>query len=138
MSNAADLIRGLYQAFAAGDVPAVLAAMDPAIEWREADGVAYADGNPYVGPQAVLNGVFMRLATEWDGFAVTLEEILDAGDAVVATGTYTGKYKATGRSLRAQFAHVWKLRAGKIVGFQQYTDTAQYSAVMQASQSARV
>lgn len=119
------LVRGLYEAFGRGDVPTVLGAMDPAIQWNEAEGFPYADRNPYVGPQAVLEGVFMRLATEWDGFSVAVEEILDAGDTAVARGRYRGTYRKTGRSIHAQFAHVWRVRDRKVVGFQQHVDTAQ-------------
>lgn len=119
------LIKSLYDAFARGDVPAVLAAMDPQIVWNEAENSPYADKNPYVGPAAVLEGVFARFAGEWDGFSVALEEALDAGDAVVTTGRYGGAYKKTGKGNHAQFAHIWKLRGGKVVRFQQYTDTAQ-------------
>ena len=60
------LIRGLYESFGKGDVPTVLGQMDQNIEWREAENFIYADRNPYVGPQAVLEGVFMRLAAEWE------------------------------------------------------------------------
>ena len=74
-----DLMKSLYEAFGRGDVPTVLGAMDPAIVWNEAEGFPYADKNPYVGPQAVLEGVFARLGGEWDGFAVALEEVHDAG-----------------------------------------------------------
>jgi ketosteroid isomerase-like protein len=69
--------------------------------------------------------VFVRLATEWDGFSVGLEELLDAGDAVVATGRYSGAHRQTGTRIHAQFAHVWKLRGGKVLSFQQYADTLQ-------------
>ncbi len=119
------LIRSLYEAFGRGDVPAVLAAMDPSIEWNEAENFPYADKNPYVGPAAIVEGVFARLGGEWDGFSVALEELHDAGDTVVSTGRYGGAYKKTGTRIHAQFAHVWKLRGGKIVKFQQYTDTLQ-------------
>jgi uncharacterized protein len=115
----------MYDAFARGDVGGVLSGMDPQIVWNEAEGFPYADGNPYVGPNAIVQGVFMRLATEWDGFAATPSELLDAGGAVVALGRYTGVYKRTGAKLDAQFAHVWRLSDGKAVRFQQYTDTAQ-------------
>lgn len=89
MTNA-DLVRGVYESFAAGDVDAVLGAMSPDIVWTEAENFPYADGNPYVGPQAVLEGVFARCNGEWDGFGVEVEEILDAGDTVVALGRYVG------------------------------------------------
>ena len=122
-----ELMRGLYDAFGRGDVEAVLGRMDEGIEWNEAENFIYADRNPYVGPQAVLEGVFMRLGSEWDDFTVTPEEWLDAGNHVVVLGTYTGTHRETGREVRAQFAHVWGVRGGKVVSFQQYTDTKQFA-----------
>jgi len=107
-----ELMRGLYEAFGRGDVQTVLGRMDEAIEWNEADNFLYADRNPYVGPQAVLAGVFARLGEDWEVFEVKPEELLDAGDRVVALGHYNAKYKATGKEVRAQFAHVWGVRGG--------------------------
>ena len=122
-----EVIRGIYEAFGRGDVPAVLGQMDQRIEWREAENFIYADRNPYMGPQAVLEGVFMRFGAEWEGFTVTPEEWLDAGNHVVVLGTYTGRSKETGREVRAQFAHVWGVRGERVVRFQQYTDTKQFA-----------
>jgi uncharacterized protein len=45
----------------------------------------------------------------------------------VVEGRYRGTVKATGMPVDAQFAHVWHLRDGKVVRFQQYTDTGQWS-----------
>jgi uncharacterized protein len=128
-----DTVRGVYQAFAAGDVPAVLGAMSPDIVWIEAENFPYADGSPYRGPQAILGGVFARLGAEWDGFSAAPEEYFDAGDTVVVLGRYTGTYKATGQKLDAQLAHVWRLVDGKIATFHQYTDTLQAARVTGAA-----
>lgn len=117
------VVRRLYEAFAAGDVPTVLSLMSPDIEWNEAENFPYADNNPYRGPEAVLTGVFGRLATEWNGFAVNPEEFLDAGDTVVVLGRYGGSCVATGKSIHAQVAHVLRVSDGRITGFQQYCDT---------------
>jgi ketosteroid isomerase-like protein len=122
-----EVIRSLYDSFSRGDVSAVLGQMDQRIEWKEAENFIYADRNPYVGPQAVLEGVFRRLAAEWDSFTATPEEWLDAGNHVVVLGTYTGRHKDTGREVRAQFAHIWALTHGRVVRFQQYTDTKQFA-----------
>ena len=116
------LIRELYDAFGRGDVPAVLGAMDPAIEWDEAEGFMY--GGRYFGPNGVLEGVFQKIGTEWEGFTVTPEKIVDGGDGnVVALGTYSGTYLPTGKSVTVPFAHAWELRDGKIIRFRQFTDT---------------
>ena len=121
-----NIVRGLYAAFATGDIPTIVAALDPKVEWWEAENFIYADKNPYVGPDAVLTGVFMRLGEEWDGFAVSPEDVLDAGDIAVGYGYYSGTYKQNSVQVRAQFAHFFTFRDGKIVKFQQYTDTAQF------------
>jgi uncharacterized protein len=120
------VVKDLYEAFGKGNVHAVLGSFDKQIEWREADNFIYADRNPYIGPQAILEGVFMRLGAQWDGFAVEPERFLDAGDTVVVLGHYTGIYRRSGKKVRAQMAHVWDLRDGKILKFQQYTDTLQF------------
>jgi len=124
-----DLVRGIYSAFARGDMPAVLAAMSPDMVWNEAENFPYADGNPYRGSDAILAGVFARLGGEWDGFAAVPEEFLDAGDTIIVLGRYRGTFKASGRALDAQFAHVWRVREGKVAAFQQYTDTLQAARV---------
>lgn len=120
-------IKNLYAAFARGDAGAVLGAFDDAIVWNEAENFPYADRNPYVGPLQVGEGVFGRIMTEWDGFTVTPQQYVDGGDTVVAFGRYTGTFKATGIPVDAQFVHVWKITSGRIVSFQQHTDTLQFS-----------
>jgi uncharacterized protein len=120
-----DLIRAIYDAFAAGDIAGVLGRMSPDIVWNEAENFPYADGNPYRGPEAVLAGVFARIGAEWDGFEALAEEMIDGGDTVVALGRYRGTCKATGRSISAQLAHVWRVEGGKAAAFQQYADTLQ-------------
>jgi len=118
-----DPVRALYAAFAKGDMPAALATMADNIIWNEAENYPYADRNPYVGPQAVLMGVFARIGADWEGFAAISDEMVDGGDTIVSLGHYTGVSKATGKTMRAQFTHVFRVKNGKIAGFQQYADT---------------
>jgi hypothetical protein len=127
VGHSGDIIRGIYEAFGRGDVPAVLGALDDQCNWQEADNFAWAEGNPYIGPNAVLEGIFQRIGAELDNFAATPSNFVDGGDAVAVEGRYTGKVKATGKPVDAQFAHVWRLEGGKVVRFQQYTDTKQWS-----------
>lgn len=119
------VVKDLYAKFASGDVPAVLAMLTDDVEWREAESNPYQpSGEPWRGPQAVLENLFVKLGGEWDGFTVTPSCFLDAGDRVIVEGRYTGTYRATGKALDAQVCHVWTLRDGRISGFQQYVDTA--------------
>ena len=52
-----------------------------------------------------------------------VDRLLACGDTVVMQGRYTGTAQATGRELSPQVAHIWDVADGKIVRFQQYTDT---------------
>lgn len=132
MSNI-DIVRGAYAAFASGDIPGLLGAMAPDIVWNEAENFPYSDNNPYVGPEAILGGVFARIGADWDGFTATPHEIIDGGDTIIALGRYGGVYKATGKRLDAQMVHVWRVKNGKLTSFQQYTDTLQSARVTGAS-----
>jgi hypothetical protein len=119
------LVQGVYEAFAGGDMASVLAPMAQAIRWVAAENSPLDRGTPYVGPQEVLEHVFMRIAADWDRFEVFPDKFLDAGDTIVMEGRYSGTYKATGRKTNAQVVHVWAVRDGKLVEFRQYADTAE-------------
>jgi len=131
MSSITETIRGAYAAFAKGDIPSVLALLSPQVTWTEAEGGPC--GGTYVGPGAVLQNVFMRLGGEWDGYSAVAHEYVANDETVVALGEYSGTYKATGKSFRAPFAHVWKFRDGKVVSFHQHTDTAVHMRPMQST-----
>ena len=115
------IIEDLYAAFAKGDIPTVLGGFAADIEWNEAEGFMY--GGQYIGPNAILENVFMKFGTEWEGFSVVANQIVDGADTVLGLGTYSGKYLPTGKSMSVPFAHVWTLKDGKIAKFDQYTDT---------------
>lgn len=129
--SSVDIVKGVYEAFGRGDVPAVLALMDPRIEWYEAEGNPYMpSGKAWVGPDAVLNNLLIRIGTEWDGFAVHPVAFHDAGGTVVVEARYSGTHKATGKSMNPQVCHVWSVRNGRVTKFQQYMDTAHLQDVM--------
>jgi ketosteroid isomerase-like protein len=120
------VVRGMYAAFAKGDVSAILAALDPQVQWWEAENLRYADGNPCIDPDAVFESVLMRIGREWGGYTASPHDVLDAGETVIGYGYYSGTSTRTGQQIWAQFAHFFCFRAGKVVHFQQYTDTAQF------------
>ena len=127
------VLKGLYDAFGKGDIPAVLGMMSPDIKWYEAEGNPYMpSGQAWVGPDAVLNNLFMRIGAEWDGFTVHPKSFHGAGGSVIVEGRYSGTYKPTGKSIDAQMCHVWDVKDGKATRFQQYVDTAQIQSAMGA------
>ena len=120
------IIQKLYDDFAKGDVPAVLGALDANVVWNEAEGNAYADGNPYIGPNSVLKGVFERVIGDHEYFNVADIQLHDmSNNQVLSTVRYKGKLKKNGVVIDAQAAHLWTLKDGKVIAFQQYVDTKQ-------------
>jgi ketosteroid isomerase-like protein len=120
------VVQSFYEAISRGDVGTVLGLMDPQVEWNEAENFLYADRSPYIGADQILNGVFMRLMSEWEGFKAIPEQFIGMGEIVAVTGRYHGTYRETGKSVSAQLVHVYTVKNGKLAKFQQYTDTAQF------------
>jgi len=123
-ASAQATVETVYSGFAAGDIEAVTSVMAPDIAWREAQGNPYADKNPYIGPEAVVTGLFARLGGEWDSFTATPVEYVSQGDRVVVFGHYSGTYIASGKTMNTPFVHSWTVKDGKIIRFDQFTDTA--------------
>lgn len=126
----AELIKAAYAAFGRNDPTVLFGAMDPDVTWNEAEGNPLADRNPYVGAQAIGDGVFGRLMAAIDGFSAVPSTFIDGGNHVVVLGRYGGTMKKSGVRLDAQFCHVYQCRDGKVVSFQQYTDSAQWVRLM--------
>jgi len=121
MSVNADTARAVYDAFATGDLPNVLAAFDDKIDWQEPEGLPFEN---QVGPGAVAENVFGAVLSQIQDFRADVREFVDGGDIVCAIGTYHGTGASTGVELDAEFVHVLRFGPdGKITGFRTYTDT---------------
>jgi ketosteroid isomerase-like protein len=129
MSNAHTL-KAAYAALANNDPSVLFGAMAPDIEWNQAEGNPLADRNPYVGGQAIGEGVFGRLMAAIDSFTATPDRFVDSGDDVIVLGRYGGTMKHTGSKLDAPFCHVFRFEGDRIVTFQQFTDSAQWAELM--------
>lgn len=117
-----EIIQALYQSFASGDIEAVTATFSDDIAWTEADGFPLA--GTYIGPQAVVENVFMRLGEFSDNWGVSVNRYIADGDTVVADGKYTWNHKETGEPCEVRMAHVWQLSGGKATSFLQHVDSA--------------
>ena len=130
-STNADRVQALYDAFAVGDVETVLGNFTDDIQWNEAENFIYADGNPYIGKDAIVEGVFTRLGEEWEYWNIVDTKFHNVeDDGVLVTGRYQAKHKVTAKVLDAQFAHFWKMKDTLAASFQQYVDTKQVAEVV--------
>jgi len=115
------IIQVVYDSFASGDVAAGTAVFADDISWTEADGFPLA--GTYIGPQAVVENLFMRLGEIGDNWGVVVERLIAEENTVVADGKYTWNHKQSGEPCEARMAHVWTLADGKATSFLQHVDT---------------
>ena len=120
MSNL-DIVSAHYAASARGNIDEMMAHVSPQVRWTEMAGFPCA--GTWVGPQAVAENVFAVLGRDWIGYRFELQSLIDGGEHIVGMGSYHGTYRATGKDMQARVAHVWQLRDGKVVAFEQFTDT---------------
>ena len=119
-----ELIKKGYSDFTAGNMEAVLAVWDPAIEWHECKGMPFVKGDGiFIGHDAVVKNVIMNLPVYFDGFNIEITQIFGADDKVVMQGYYRGTNKATGKAFKANAIHVWTVKDGKAAHFFQAVDT---------------
>ena len=123
MASNVDTVKGIYEAFGRGDIPAILGTMDEKIDWKEPPGLAPAFTDQ-IGPEAVGENVFGQVVKLIKDFSATPEEFIDGGDVVISLGRYRGIGAETGVDLDARNVHIWRFDDdGKLVGFELVTDT---------------
>jgi len=115
------VIAAHYAASAAGDLAGMLAPLGEDTRWTEAAGFPCA--GTYIGPEAVKENVFLALQRIFDGYTLTVDEVIDAGEVQIGIGTYSGAHRTTGKSFRARVVHIWRLTDGTVTSFEQITDT---------------
>jgi len=126
-----DTVRKIYRDFAAGDAAAILAVFADDVEFRLAEGHPYrGSAGAWRGKDAIAESFFAVAGPEWDGWSIGIESTVEAADAVVVEGRYTGLYKPTKRRLDVQVCHVWRFRGPRVASFHQYVDTARLRHVM--------
>jgi ketosteroid isomerase-like protein len=121
MRSTYEIVKAHYDASARGDLGGMIADVSSECRWTEMSGFPCA--GTFVGPEAIVENVFKALGAQFDNFAFALERLLDAGTEAIGVGTYTGTHKKTGRSFKARVVHVWTAQEGKIIAFEQFTDT---------------
>jgi ketosteroid isomerase-like protein len=118
MSNDnAELLRGTYEAFGRGDIPAVMAVLDENIVWNAPAVLPHAMA---VGGRDDVGRFFQNLASTWEDFALEIEDLVASNDRVCAIGRAGGKLN--GEQASYGFVHAWTVRDGVCVRFDEYVD----------------
>lgn len=119
-------VQGGYDAFNRADIPAVLEVFDDQIEWTEPGG-GKAPRGTFRGASSVANDVFATVPENFDEFQARYDRIIDAGDGRLAVvGRFSGRSKA-GQTLETSFVHLWQMRNGKAIRFENIVEAEPWS-----------
>jgi uncharacterized protein len=124
----ADVVRRQYLASATRDLKALRATLAPDVEWTEMAGFPLA--GTYRTPDGVTSNVMQRLGADWDDWVAHDDTYVTEGENVVVLARYTAVNKSTGKSIDVRVAHHFVVRAGQIVRFEQFVDTAKVRDAM--------
>jgi ketosteroid isomerase-like protein len=128
MKDNVQVVRDVFAAFGRGDPATIVASVSQDVDWRHPGGPEV----PYAGAYTGREGVSRFFARIGESVEVTRWEprhVLAAGrDEVVATGTWSGVAKPTGKSFASDWGMVFGLRDGRITSFRVVEDTAQLAA----------
>jgi ketosteroid isomerase-like protein len=122
------VVQDAYAAFGKGDIETLLGFLDEAIVWQPIVGAG--SHVPQAGDRRgkASVGEFFKIVSESvDFLRFEPKEFVAQGDKVVALGHYTGK-APTGRSFDSDFVMVFTVRNGKVVQFQEFSDSAAINA----------
>jgi uncharacterized protein len=115
------IVENLYRAYEEGDLEAFYKDLSPDLVWIECDG--FPTPGVFRTKEEVTENVFAVLERDWSHWQYELEQLIDAGESVVAVGNYRGTHGTTAKSFEARAAHVWHVVDGRIVRFEQFADT---------------
>jgi len=120
-------VQSLYAAFQRGNIAMIVGA-------TAADAVWQIHGRPkdypaigtYKGPEGV-GKFFAIVADTEDVTAFAPREFYASGDKVFVRGNYAWTIRKTGKPVSCEWLHMMTLRDGKLLGFEEFTDTAQFA-----------
>lgn len=130
-----DVIRRGYDAFGRGDINALLELFDDQIHWVTPGPPELATSGKRTGRQAVAE-FFASVNEVFDIQRFEPKEFIAQGDRIVVLGDETARVRATDKMLDLDWVHVFTMRNGKVIAFQEFFDTAAVVAALSAAHAA--
>ena len=117
------VVQQVYGAFGRGDLDGLIALLDPQVSWRTPGPPDLPTAGMRHGVDAVRDFFGILLNTfEITNFAPT--DFLAQGDKVVVLGTSLERVRATGAAVDFRWVHIFTIRDGRIVAFEEPADVS--------------
>jgi uncharacterized protein len=118
-SQNVQVIERIYEAYANRDVDGLLGALHQDFEIRASEPLPW--GGSFKGTDGMMEFI-QRISSHVDS-RVDVDEMVEAGDHVIAIGKSAGKVNATGEEYSVRLVDVCELRDGKVLSIHIYLDT---------------
>jgi len=104
-----EIVRAVYAAVESGDLATANSYIHPDIEFHTY--INSPEAGVYLGKEAVLN-YNATLFAQFESLRIEVEELVDAGDRVIAVTTQHAVPKGGNQEIDVHFAEVWTIRDG--------------------------
>ena len=112
------VVRAVNEAWERGGIDAAAEFWDPQIDWRSAEG-ALDDVGAIRGVEA-MRAYVQDWLDDFDDVHFELEELIEAGEQVVAVQRVTARARASGVATELRYTVVNTIRDGKVVRSREY------------------
>ena len=114
------LVRRFLDLFLAQDTTALADMLDPQVVWFGTRG-GLDESQVLRGPAAVLEYA-LEIQEPWEEFSVEIEQVIEAGDAVVVFMRETGRGRHGGPEVQNDTAMIFKVRQEQVVEITGFLD----------------
>jgi ketosteroid isomerase-like protein len=115
-----DVVKGVVDAFLAGNVALALGTLDDEVVWHGTIG-GLDEGRIARGHREVIEA-FGDNAQEWESHVLEAQRFIDAGDRVVVYWHEEGRGRRSGAPVTTNTAVIYAVRGGHVVEAQGYMD----------------
>ncbi|HEX7183085.1 MAG TPA: nuclear transport factor 2 family protein [Thermoanaerobaculia bacterium] len=121
--NRRAIVEKAYADFGQGDIPSIISALSPDVEWREPGAPYVPYGGTYRGHEGV-GQFFSKLDGSLEMLEFEPRDLIEQGDKVVALGHFKARSRPNGNVFETDWTMVWNFSGDKIARFQSFVDTA--------------
>lgn len=124
MASQADLaaVQHFYDEVARGNFWVGKEVFDPAIEWEWGSSLSGITGNRTYRGLSAVEAATKDWLRSWHWYRIELEELVDAGEKIVALTRHLGRAHGANSDVVSSRADVWTMRNGKAIAFHGYDD----------------
>jgi ketosteroid isomerase-like protein len=124
-----EIVAAIYAAFKAGDMPGLFARLADDIVWDVYGAAELPIAGSWTGVAAVAEW-FDLLGGTSEVTLFEIDTVVGEGEFVAVFGRENGMIQATGRDYSIAWAHLWTLKDGRAVRFQDFLDGATITALL--------